>query len=148
MAINSKHHQDNNDTLAQSCTPRSFLSKACLRFSVRHNLLCVFGKCLKMGAENDTNQAELRERLHRDQIELTTMRKSPSFRQFHIQCGSEVLTQHFPAVLRGTLRFCGGQAEVSLNQILNWATLQALVKDIDSKRCSAERNLPFAGFAC
>lgn len=76
------------------------------------------------------------------------MQKSPSFRQFHIQCGSEVLTQRFPAVLRGTLRVCGGQVEVSLNQILNWAALQALVKDIDSKRCSAERNLPLAGFAC
>lgn len=56
--------------------------------------------------------------------------------------------QWFPAVLRGKKRVCEGQAEVSLNRVLNWTALQALVKDIDSKLCSTERNLPFAGFVC
>lgn len=59
-----------------------------------------------------------------------------------------VLMQQFPAVLRGKMRVCGGQAEVSLNRVLNWAALQALVKDIDSKLCPAEKNLPFASFVC
>lgn len=35
--------------------------------------------------------------------------------------------QQFSAVLRGMLSVCGGQAEVSLKGVLNWAALQALV---------------------
>lgn len=36
---------------------------------------------------------------------------------------------------------CGGQAEVSVNRVLNWAASQALVKDTDSKLRPAKRKL-------